>query len=139
MNGLLRSFDRSVPRACPDAEAGTAHAGAADASVPPFNLYEAEDAVLLTAELPGLDPEAVEVSVQADEITVQGAWPSAEAPEDGRWLRRERPRGTFSRTVRLPFTPPVDSVEAEFARGVLTLLLKKPAETQARRINVSAR
>ncbi|WP_165700708.1 Hsp20/alpha crystallin family protein [Alienimonas californiensis] len=129
MNGLLRSFDRALSN--PSA--------AADAALPPFNLHEAEDAVILTAELPGLDPEAVEVSVKADEVTVRGAWPAVETPENGHWLRRERPRGEFSRTVRLPFTPPVDGVEAEFARGVLTLVLNKPAERQARRIEVKSR
>ncbi|NNJ25203.1 Hsp20/alpha crystallin family protein [Alienimonas chondri] len=126
MNGLLRSFDRAL----------SGPSSSADSSVPPFNLHEAEDAVILTAELPGVDPAAVEVSVKADEVTVRGAWPTAETPEGGHWLRRERPRGEFARTVRLPFTPPVDGVEAQFARGVLTLVLDKPAEKQARRIEV---
>lgn len=128
MNGLLRSFDRAL----------SAPPAAADSSVPPFNLHEAEDAVLLTAELPGLELEAVEVSVKADEVTVSGAWPTAETPEGGQWLRRERPRGSFSRTVRLPFTPPVDGVSAEFRHGVLTLTLNKPTEQQSRRIAVQA-
>ena len=128
MNGLLQSFDRalSTPRSN------------AESSAPPFNVHEAEDAVILTAELPGLDPEAVEVAVKADEVTVSGAWPSSETPEGGQWLRRERPRGAFSRTLRLPFTPPVDGVEAEFRHGVLTLVLNKPEERQSRRITVKA-
>ena len=128
MNGLLRSFDRALsdPRAD------------GDPAVPAFNLHEAEDAVILTAELPGLDPQAVEVSVKADEVTVAGAWPAVETPEGGHWLRRERPRGSFTRTVRLPFVPPVDGVEAEFRHGVLTLVLNKPTEQQARRIAVKA-
>ena len=131
MNGLLRSFDRAL------------QTPAADAAVPPLNLHEAEDAVILTAELPGLDPANVEVSVKADEVTVAGAWPKEEAPTGGNggghWLRRERPRGSFTRTVRLPFAPPADGVEAEFSRGVLTLVLNKPAEKQPRRIEVKAR
>ena len=138
MNGLLRSVDRAAR------EAG------GDGNVPPFNVYEADDAVVLTAELPGLDPEKVEVSVRADEVTVSGEWPASEAPAGdgatgdggaggGHWLRRERPKGRFSRTVRLPFTPPVDGAAAEFARGVLTLTLNKPAETQPRRVQVTVK
>ena len=129
MNGLLRSFDRAL----------SGPTSAAASAVPPFNLHEAEDAVILTAELPGLEPEAVEVSVKADEVTVSGEWPTPEAPEGGQWLRRERPRGRFARSLRLPFTPPADGVEAEFRRGVLTLVLHKPTENQPRRIEVKAR
>ena len=129
MNGLLRSFDRAAGQAAQSAGAG----------VPAFNVHEAEDAVILTAELPGLDPDAVEVSVRADELTVKGAWPTAEAPEDGHWLRRERPRGSFERSVRLPFVPPADGVTAEFDRGVLTLVLHKPEETKARTVKVTAK
>ena len=127
MGGLMRSVDRA------------ARTAGGDGNVPPFNVYEADDAVVLTAELPGLDPEKVEVSVRADEVTVSGEWPASEAPEQGHWLRRERPKGTFSRTVRLPFTPPVDGAAAEFARGVLTLTLNKPAETQPRRVSVTVK
>ena len=128
MNGLLRSFDRAL----------TSSEGAGPAA-PAFNLHEAEDAVILTAELPGVDPGAVEVSVKADEVSLEGEWPAADSPEGAHWLRRERPRGSFRRTLRLPFTPPVDGVEAEFARGVLTLTLPKPTEEQARRIEIKAR
>ena len=131
MNGLLRSFDRAV------------QTGGGDGNVPPFNVYEADDAVVLTAELPGLEPDKVEVSVRADEVTLSGEWPAAEVPSGGEngesgghWLRRERPKGRFSRTLRLPFTPPVDGAEATFERGVLTLVLNKPAETQPRRVEV---
>ena len=129
MNGLLRSFDRALQ---------TAPATGGGAAAPPLNLHEAEDAVILTAELPGLDAGDVEVSVRADEVTVSGKWPTAETPEDGHWLRRERPRGEFRRTLRLPFTPPVDGVTAEFSRGVLTLALNKPEETKPRKIEVKA-
>ena len=128
MNGLMRSFDRALQT--PAGDGGPA--------VPPLNFYEAEDAVLVTAELPGLEAGHVEVSVRADELTVSGSWPVADAPENGHWLRRERPRGEFRRTVRLPFVPPADGVSAEFARGVLTLELKKPEETRPRRIDVKA-
>ena len=131
MSGLMRSVDRA------------ARTAGGDGNVPPFNVYEADDAVVLTAELPGLDPEKVEVSVRADEVTVSGEWPASETPGDGEnaghWLRRERPKGQFSRTVRLPFTPPVDGAAAEFARGVLTLTLNKPAETQPRRVEVTVK
>lgn len=139
VNGLLRSFDRRP------ADGG--------GNVPAFNVYEADDAVVLTAELPGLGPDAVEVSVRADEVTVAGEWPAGETPSPeepasggasdgaggGHWLRRERPKGRFTRTLRLPFTPPVDGATAEFDRGVLTLTLNKPAETQPRRVAVTVK
>ena len=133
MNGLLRSFDRAAGQAA--RPAGTS----AGAAVPAVNTFESDDAVVLTAELPGLAPEDVEVSVLADEVTLSGSWPAAETPEGTHYLRRERPRGQFTRTLKLPFTPPADGVTAEFAAGVLTLTLNKPAETQPRKIEVKAR
>jgi len=114
--------------------AGTAtHAGV----FPPVNLFEAGDAYVLTAELPGLRAEDIDVSVERDRVTLRGER-RIEYPKDASLHRAERRGGAFRRTVQLPVELDGEKVEAIYRNGVLTLRIPKAAEHQPRRINVQS-
>ena len=104
---------------------------------PPVNLYETGDSYMLTAELPGLRVEDIEITVERDRLTLRGER-RIEHPQDASLHRVERRAGAFRRTVQLPLEVDGEKVEAIYRNGVLTLRIPKAPEHQPRRISVKA-
>jgi len=102
---------------------------------PSFNVYAGEHALVLTAELPGFDPEAFEVSVQGDQVAVRGRR-QEETVQGARYHLRERTAVEFEKTFRLPFAVDADKAEAGYEKGVFTLRLHRPEEQKPRKIGV---
>jgi len=96
------------------------------------NLSETPTEVRLTAELPGLDRDDIDVEIIGDMITIRGEKTSEEEEtgdeEDRQFHRIERRAGRFERMLRLPFEIDPDKVTAEVRNGVLTVTIPKPAE-----------
>lgn len=106
---------------------------------PPVNLYETPEAYVLTAELPGVDPDAIEVSLEGSVVTLRGERRIDYAGEQNANLHRlERQAGNFRRAFELPAAIDADKVEAVHRNGVLMLRLPKAAEFQPRQISVQA-
>ncbi len=109
---------------------------------PPVDVWVKEDEVLVEAELPGVDPKQVEISVLDDELTLRGSRSAAEAGEEksdgARLLRQERGHGEFSRTFRLPFRVEASAVDARYANGILEIRLPRAEADRPRRIEVRA-
>lgn len=102
---------------------------------PAVNLWATSDAVFAEAELPGLRDADVEVSVIGNELTISGQ--RAELEQQGvKYHRRERPVGSFSRTIRLPIDIDAERVEATLRDGVLRIKLPKAEAARPRKINV---
>lgn len=104
---------------------------------PPVNLWTDEDGAVLTAEVPGVRPQDLHLSVEEDVLTLAGERPAA-GETDGAALRRERFTGKFSRTLRLPFRVDADKAAAAFKDGILTVTLPKASEAKPKHIAVSA-
>lgn len=108
---------------------------------PAVNVRETADAIMVEAELPGLDAGAVEISVTGDELLLRGSRPQAEAG-DGEpadkvvWHRRERGTGGFERRISLPVAVEPAGVEARLLDGVLSITCPKAAEAKPRRVEV---
>jgi HSP20 family protein len=103
---------------------------------PPVNLRAGDDGLVLTAEIPGVNPDELDVTIQRDLVTVRGRR-EAEPLEDGEtYTRRERFTEPFSRTVELPFEVDPQQADAHYAHGVLTLKLSRPAEHKPTRVSV---
>lgn len=104
---------------------------------PPVNFYETAEDYVLTAELPGMRHEDLDVAVEGQQLTVRGER-KIEIPDDGKTNvhRRERQAGTFRRTVELPGEVDADKVQAVYRNGVLLVKLPKSAAQKPRRISV---
>jgi HSP20 family protein len=104
---------------------------------PPVNLYETGDAYVLTAELPGLRPEDIQLSLEDSTVTLRGER-KIDYPEGGELAvhRLERESGAFRRAFDLPVPIEADKVEAIQRNGVLMLRLPKAPEHQPRQISV---
>lgn len=101
----------------------------------PLDVVGTEEAFLLTAYLPGVNPEQVEITFEGEELSIRGEFPQAQ----GEFLKRELYHGPFER--RLTFNVPVnaDAIEAGYEQGVLRLRVPKAEVARPKQIKVVAR
>jgi HSP20 family protein len=110
---------------------------ATQAWVPAVDITERKDAYLVTAELPGVGPADLEVTIQDGQLTIQGQrHRAADAPED-KVHRAERRHGAFRRSINLPSHVQADKIEATSQDGVLQILVPKAHEVRAKHIQVN--
>jgi HSP20 family protein len=106
---------------------------------PPVNIWTGKDDVVLTAELPGLEPDDLDVSVQENVLTLRGA-PKETEPTEGETVhRRECSRAGFSRSWRLPFEVDGDEVDAKIENGILRLRLPRSEASKPKKIEVKTK
>lgn len=99
------------------------------------NVREEDDAYVLSALVPGLKPEDVNIQVLDDVLRIEGEYKA----DEQNYLVRELPSGSFTRTLRLPSVIDADHVEAKIADGVLTLTLPKAESARPKKISVKAK
>jgi len=102
---------------------------------PPVNLYETADGYVLTAELPGLRSDEIDVSIERNRVTLRGER-KIEHPSDAGLHRAERQGGVFRRTIELPLEVDAEKAEAVHTHGVLMLRIPKSERHKPRRISV---
>lgn len=117
---------------------GTREAATAGAWAPALDVEETEDGFTLHVELPGVSPDDVEVSLEENVLTVTGERRFYDEKETDGFKRIERHFGRFHRSVRLPDRVDVDSVDAQYQDGMLTVTVPKAEEAKPRRIAVRA-
>ncbi len=105
---------------------------------PAMNIWANEDGAIVTAELPGCDPEQLEISVVGDTLSLSGSREAEDVPEDAVYHRNERGCGAFSRSFQLPFAVEAEQVEASFANGVLHIELPRAEADKPKKIAVKA-
>ncbi len=105
----------------------------------PVDLWETNDAYHLRADLPGLAPDAIDINVTSESVSIAGETKApADVSKDG-WLRQERRMGRFQRAFTLPVQIDPDGVKASFEHGVLDLVLPKADQVKPRTIKVTAK
>jgi HSP20 family protein len=104
---------------------------------PPVDLYETQDRFVLTAELPGLARDDIDIQVTDGTITIQGRRQSGPVPCE-QYHRVERGHGSFVRRFSLATPIDIDQVTADLRDGVLTVSVPKAASAIPRRIDVSS-
>jgi len=106
---------------------------------PALNISESDEAVQVTAELPGVDPKEVDISLTEDVLTIQGEKKAEHEERERDYHRIERSYGSFTRTVRLPAAVDAEKVEATFKDGVLTINMPKREEAKTRKVRVEVK
>lgn len=115
-----------------------AHNGGRTApSYPAMNIWTNEEGAVVTAELPGFNPDEIDIAVVGDTLTLTGERPALELPEGAKYHRRERNFGKFSRSFQLPFNVELDKVEAVFKNGILHLSLPRAEVEKPKKITVT--
>lgn len=101
----------------------------------PVDLYQADDHYVLHCDLPGVDPDSVDVSVEGNTLTIT-AQRTPRTGEDLRWLARERSMGLFQRQFALAEGLDVDRITATYEHGVLTVTVPVSERARPRRIQI---
>ena len=116
-------------------------ASALAAWAPPVNVEERDEEILLTAELPGLHEEDIELEVEDNVLTISGAKRDTreEGEEGGRFHLVERTYGSFRRSFTLPRTVDSGNIGADFEGGLLTVRMPKAPEAKSRKIKVAGK
>jgi HSP20 family protein len=103
---------------------------------PLLNLWTNPDGAIVAAEVPGVSPDDLEISIRRDTVTLRGTR-KGEPTDDAVVLRQERRTGSFARNMVLPFRVDAEKASAKFDRGVVTLTLPRPEEDKPHRISIS--
>jgi len=106
-------------------------------SYPRINAWNKDDKVTVSAELPGVSPQDIDINVVEDTVTLEYKH-EAKKLEDVTYHRRERRSKSFKRSFRLPFTIDQEQVSAEYRDGVLWISLVQIAEEKPRKIVVKS-
>lgn len=104
-----------------------------------MDVYETGDALVVTAPVPGIKPEEVEITITGNSLTVQGETRAEERSEQGSYLRQEVRYGSFQRTMDLPVDVQADKAEAVFENGMLTLTLPKAEQVKPKSIKINVK
>lgn len=102
----------------------------------PLDVYTDADNYVVEVALPGLTPNAVNVEVLGNQVTISGEYPAA--PEGRRYLFRERTAGRMERTVPFPSEVDAAKAEARYEHGVLRLTAPKAEHTKPKRLALSS-
>jgi len=103
---------------------------------PAVDVFEDKDAVKIVAELPGVKPEDVKISLENQTLTMRGEKRQVAEEKTERVHRYERTYGAFERTFALPGTVDADRIEANYADGLLTITLPNAERARPRQIEI---
>lgn len=139
---LMDEWRRRMDRAFGDFEAPFAPAGTfeepwslSEATWPRVNLYDTGTSLLLTAEVPGLGPNDIQIQLENDVLTLTGER-KVQVPQGYKPHRRERGSLSFTRSFSLPYKVDADKINATVKDGVLSVEMTKVPEAQPRQIKI---
>ena len=105
-------------------------------SYPAINIWASENGQIISAEMPGLSPEEINIDVTGDALSISGERKPDEVARDAHYHRRERSFGSFSRTIQLPFMVDTAKVEASFKNGVLVISLPRAEADKPKKVSI---
>ena len=103
---------------------------------PPINITQDDDNFYVRAEVPGVKPDELSISAVSSRVSLAGKRELPREHERVSYHRKERPEGSFNRTVTLPTEVDAERVDARYADGILTITLPKAAQAKPRQIAV---
>ena len=126
MNRLLEQFRNGFP--VPETDARLAYGASL---FPAIDVVETDDAIEVSAAVPGVSEKDLDASISGDVLTLKGEKSSEHEETKDNYHRLERRYGSFRRQIPLGFTPKDGAVEARFSDGVLKLTIAKPPAVKA--------
>jgi len=103
---------------------------------PRVDIREEDKRFVIQADIPGVDPKDIEISMDKGVLTIKGERKAESVEENGKTTRVERLHGTFQRSFTLPDSADADGISASGKHGVLEIAIPKKAETTPRRIEI---
>ncbi len=113
--------------------------GRQESWLPAVDVFDNKDAVVVKAELAGMDPDDIQIEVEDNVLTVKGERRFDEKVDEERYYRVERRYGSFQRSLALPQGVKPDDISASYDDGILTVTVPKVDEEKPKRIEVKAK
>ncbi|MFH1538171.1 MAG: Hsp20/alpha crystallin family protein [bacterium] len=129
----FRSLDRMFGDFLSDSFWGTDSLRAVD---PPIDVYEKDGEIVLSAELPGMSKDDIDINVEGNTVTLRGERKHKDEVKDEHYHRIERLYGSFERSFTLPASADTNKISAEYKNGILKLRIPKLDEAKPKRISV---
>lgn len=107
--------------------------------IPALDVWETDDAIVISVDLPGVDEDKISLEVEDGVLTISGERERKAEQKEGGYYRFERRYGSFTRSVTLPQGVDESQIKAQFSGGVLEISVPKPAEKRAKRIPIGAK
>lgn len=105
---------------------------------PPVNVWIADQGAILRTEIPGADPEQIDITLVNDTVTIRGSREADAVGEYKSCQRKERDCGQFVRSLQLPFAVEGDAVTARYEDGVLEVTLPRAEADKPKKINIKS-
>lgn len=105
---------------------------------PRVDIVEFDDRYDIQADLPGVDPQSVDITLENKQLNISGQRPVNAEAENAQSQRLERPSGSFSRRFTLPDTADVENINARSEHGVIHISIPKRSQAQAVKISIAA-
>jgi len=137
MDKLRRDMDRLCTRVCD--EFGIPLFPTTAREVPIMDMSETEEALIIKAEVPGVDPEDLDIAITEDTLTIRGQSKKEVVEDREEYRRTERHYGSFSRTLQLPYRINTDDVKATYKKGTLSIVMAKSKPEKAREIKIKVK
>ncbi|HOG80959.1 MAG TPA: Hsp20/alpha crystallin family protein [Smithellaceae bacterium] len=103
---------------------------------PAVNIWEKDGASIVTAELPGIDSEKMDITVSGDVLSIAGTALKENFDKGETYLRQERGIGNFKRNIQIPYQVDVKAVEAKYEKGILMVTLPRIKEDLPKKIKI---
>lgn len=105
---------------------------------PAVNISGNESEIRVVAEIPGMDPDKLELTVNGNVLTIEGERTAEAVDENSAIYRQERGTGRFARAIRLPYEADNEKITARYQHGILTVTLPRSEATQPRKIAIKS-
>ncbi len=103
----------------------------------PMDLYRSKETFVAKIDLPGMEPESIDIDVEDNTMTIRAERKLPTTGEDTEWLARERSAGTYARQITLGTGVALDRITADYADGVLTITIPVAEEAKPRKVTVT--
>jgi HSP20 family protein len=136
LSDLRHEIDRMFDAFTRDPWGSLSEFGGSKAWFPAIDVAENDREVIVRAEVPGIDPKELDITVTSDRLTLSGEKKETTERKDKDFYQSETRYGSFSRSVDLPSGVDTEHVTAEHTNGVVTIKLKKTAAAATKKIQV---
>ncbi len=132
----LATFQEQMNRLLEDSFRGRTDESNMTTWAPAVDIYETENELVLTADLPDIDEKNLDIRVENNMLTIRGERQFEKKVSEENYLRVERAYGSFSRSFALPNTVNAEAIRGDYRNGVLTVQMPKRAEAKPKQIKI---
>jgi len=104
---------------------------------PKVNFYKGKEGLILTAKIPGINPDELDISIEEKILTLKGEYKNDYKEDEAKFYKKEIKVGKFTRSLELPFRVETSKIKAEFDSGILKIYMPQADSDKIKKININ--